>query len=76
MLQYSFDAAKCLDHIRAVIVQVPELTIMLLMCPPEWVLLKDLILLEVLTDTPAFVISECQAIFLEQSVDPWHTSIP
>ena len=58
MLQYTLYTTECLDHIRAVIVQVPKFAIMLLMGPPEWVLLKDLILLEVLTNTPALVISE------------------
>ena len=58
MLKDTLYATECLDHIRSVIVQVPQLTIVLLMSPPEWVLLKDLILLEVLTNAPSFVISE------------------
>lgn len=35
-----------------------------------------LILFELCTYTPAFIISEGVSIFLEQCVDPWYASIP
>lgn len=42
VLQDSFHSTKCLDHISAVVVQVPEFAVVALMCPPERVLLQDL----------------------------------
>jgi len=49
---------------------------MFLMCPPEGVLLEHLILLEVLSHSPALVIRKCQTILLEQGVDARYTTIP
>ena len=46
------------------------------MGPPERVLLQDLVLLEVLSHTPSLVVGQCQPIFLEECVYPWHASIP
>jgi len=42
VLQDPFHSTKCLDHISAVVVQVPEFAIMALMRPPERVLFQDL----------------------------------
>lgn len=42
VLQDSFHSTKCLDHVCAVVVQVPEFAIVALMCPPERVLFQDL----------------------------------
>ena len=49
---------------------------MLLMGPPERVLLEHLVLLEVLTDAPAFIICESEAILLEEGVNTGDTSVP
>lgn len=42
VLQDPFHPAQSLDHVRAVIVQVPEFAIVALVCPPERVLLQHL----------------------------------
>lgn len=42
VLQDPFHSTKRLDHVCAVVVQVPEFPVMALMCPPERVLLQDL----------------------------------
>jgi hypothetical protein len=42
MLQNSFDTTQCLYHVRSVVVEVPQLSIVPLMRPPEWILLEDL----------------------------------
>ena len=42
VFQYSLYSSKSLDHVRAIIVEVPQLSIMTLMSPPEWVLLENL----------------------------------
>jgi hypothetical protein len=49
---------------------------MLLMCPPEWILFEDLILFEILPDSPSLVIGECEPVLLEESIDPGDTSVP
>lgn len=76
MLKNTLDTAQSLNHVSSVVVEVPKLSIVFLVSPPEGVLLQDLILLEVLTDTPPFVICECETIFLKQSVDPGNTTVP
>ena len=42
MLQNSLDAAKCLDHVSSVVVQVPQFAVVTLVCPPERILLQHL----------------------------------
>jgi len=49
---------------------------MLLMCPPERVLLEYLVLFEILSDPPPFIISQGQPIFLKERVDARNTSVP
>ena len=46
------------------------------MRPPEWVLLENLILFEILPHSPAFIICKSQSIFLEQSIDARNTTVP
>jgi hypothetical protein len=38
----SLYSTKSLNHICPVVVQVPQLAIMSLMCPPKWILLQNL----------------------------------
>jgi hypothetical protein len=45
-----------LDHIGAVVVEVPELAIVFLVGPPEGVLLEQLVLLELLPTPPSLVV--------------------
>jgi hypothetical protein len=52
------DAAEGLDHVGAVVVQIPELAIVPLMRPPKGVLSHDLELLELGTHTPPLVVRE------------------
>ena len=49
---------------------------MLLMGPPEGILLQDLVLLEVLSNPPALIISKRQPILLEKSINSWNASVP
>lgn len=46
------------------------------MGPPEWILLKNLELLELRANSPTLVISQSVTILLEQSVDPRDTPVP
>ena len=56
VLKDAFNAAEGLNHVSPVVVKVPELAIVLLMGPPERVLLQYLILFEVLAYAPALVV--------------------
>jgi hypothetical protein len=47
-----------------------------LMRPPERVLLENLVLLEVLSDSPSLVVSQCESVFLEQRIDAWNSTVP
>ena len=49
---------------------------MLLMSPPEWVLLEYLVLLEILPYPPTFVVGKGQSILLEKSVDSGNAPVP
>ena len=76
MFEYPLDTTECLNHISTIIIEVPEFAVMLLMSPPEWILFKDLILFEILSDSPALVICECESVLLEESIDSGDTSVP
>lgn len=49
---------------------------MLLVSPPEGVLLKDLVLLEILSDAPAFIVGKRKSVFLEKRVDARDATVP
>jgi hypothetical protein len=76
MFKDPLDTPQSLDHVSAVVVQVPEFAVVLLMSPPEGVLFENLVLFEVLSNSPTLVIGESQAVFLEESVDSRDTSVP
>lgn len=42
VLQNALHATERLDHVCAVVVQVPQFAIVSLVCPPEWILLQHL----------------------------------
>jgi len=42
MLKDAFCSSKSLDRICTVVVEVPQLALMALVCPPEWILFQDL----------------------------------
>ena len=76
MLEDALHSAESLDHVCPVVVEVPQLSIVLLMGPPERILLQDLVLFEILSHAPPLVVRQCQSIFLEECVYPWHASVP
>ncbi len=72
----TLDTSQRLNHVCAVVVEVPELAVVALVSPPEGVLLEHLELFEVCTYAPALVIGQCVPVFLEQCVDARDTTIP
>ena len=58
VLQDSLDAAQRLNHVRPVVVEIPEFSVVPLMCPPERILLEHLILLEIGSHAPSFVVGQ------------------
>jgi hypothetical protein len=76
MLQDSFNPAKSLNHVSSVVVEIPQLSIMFLMGPPERILLEKLVLFELLPDSPTLIIGKSEPIFLEESIDSRNTMIP
>lgn len=76
VLENPFHASKCLNHVSSVVVEIPEFAVVLLMRPPERVLLENLVLLEVLSDSPSLVVSQCESVFLEQCIDAWNATVP
>mmetsp|Transcript_35305 Transcript_35305/g.88749 ORF Transcript_35305/g.88749 Transcript_35305/m.88749 type:complete len:781 (-) Transcript_35305:276-2618(-) len=76
VLQDALHAAQRLDHVRAVVVQVPQLAVVPLVRPPERVLLQRLVLLEVGADAPPFVVRQRVPVLLEQRVDARDAAVP
>ena len=58
MLQDSFNPAKSLNHVSSVVVEIPQLSIVFLMRPPERILLEKLVLFELLPDSPTLIIGK------------------
>ena len=56
MLEDALNAAKRLDHVGAIIVEIPKFAVVTLMRPPEWILLENLVRFELGAHTPAFVV--------------------
>jgi len=65
-----------LYHICAIVIEVPQFSIVFLMSPPKRVLLEELILFKVLTNPPTLIVSKSQPILLEEGVDSWDTMVP
>mmetsp|Transcript_4532 Transcript_4532/g.13244 ORF Transcript_4532/g.13244 Transcript_4532/m.13244 type:complete len:1314 (+) Transcript_4532:2393-6334(+) len=76
VLEDALHAAQRLDHVRAVVVEVPELAVVALVRPPEGVGAHELVLLEVLADAPALVVGEGVAVLLEEGVDARDAAVP
>ena len=76
MFENTLDATKCLNHVGTVIVQIPQFTVVTLVCPVERIVLQQLVLFEIGTDTPALVVRERVSIFLEERIDTRNTTIP
>ena len=76
MFKNAFNTTQSLDHISTIVVEVPELSVMLLMCPPEGILFQNLVLFEVLSHSPALVVGQSKSVLLEESINSRNTSIP
>ena len=76
VLEDALDAAERLDHVRAVVVEVPQLAVVPLVRPPERVLAHDLVLLEVGAHAPALVVRERVPVLLEERVDARDAAVP
>jgi len=76
MLKYSLDPSQRLNHISPIIIEIPQFPIMLLMRPPEGILLQELILLKLLPDPPPLIIGKRKPILLKERIDPGNTMIP
>ena len=76
MLKNGLDTTKCLYHICSVCVEVPQLTVVALACPPEGVALHVLVDLELGPGSETLVEAKGAAILLEQSVDSGQAAVP
>mmetsp|Transcript_29770 Transcript_29770/g.62393 ORF Transcript_29770/g.62393 Transcript_29770/m.62393 type:complete len:346 (-) Transcript_29770:4155-5192(-) len=76
VLQNTLDTAQCLDDIGAIVVEVPQLTVVPLMSPPERIGPEHLILLPVRAEAPALVVGERVPVLLEERVDPRDAAVP
>jgi len=65
MFKNTLNTTQSLYHICSVVVQIPKLSVMFLMRPPKRILFQNLVLFKVLTNTPAFIISQSKPIFLK-----------
>jgi len=76
VLQDALHAAQRLDHVRPVVVQVPELAVVTLVRPPEGVLLQHLVRLELRPHPPPLVVGQGVPVLLEEGVDAGDAAVP
>ena len=76
MLQNALHPAERLDHVRAVVVEVPELPVVPRVRPPKRVQPQKAVLLEVRAHAPALVVGERVSVLLEQRVDARDAPVP
>ena len=76
MLENCLHTTERLNHIRAIRVQIPQLSIMPLAGPPERIALHVLINLEFGPRPETLIEAQCTAVFLEQSVDTRQAAVP
>eukprot|EP00964_Phaeocystis_antarctica_P078146 scaffold48598_cov65-Phaeocystis_antarctica.AAC.1 len=76
VLEDALDAAERLDHVGAVVVEVPQLAVVPLVRPPEGVLPHDLELLELRAHAPALVVGQRVPVLLEEGVDARDAAVP
>ena len=76
MLQNALHAAQVLDHVRAVVVQVPQAPVVALVRPPHLVPAHDRVLLEHQAHAVALVVRQRVAVLLEQRVDARQPQLP
>ena len=76
VFQNPFDPTQCLNHVRAVIVEVPQLAVVALVRPPKRVGAKNAVFVEFQPCPPAFVVGQRVPVFLKQRVDPRNSTVP
>jgi len=76
MFQNTFNSSQGLDDISSIVIKVPEFSVVTLVSPPERVVFDNVILFEILSDSPSFVISQSKSVLLEKSVDSRNTVVP
>mmetsp|Transcript_10676 Transcript_10676/g.30496 ORF Transcript_10676/g.30496 Transcript_10676/m.30496 type:complete len:593 (+) Transcript_10676:6123-7901(+) len=76
VLEDALDSSEGLDHVRSVGIQIPELSVVTLVRPFEWVHAEDLILLHLSADAPAAIVRKGVTVLAEQRVDSRNTTIP
>mmetsp|Transcript_39127 Transcript_39127/g.70495 ORF Transcript_39127/g.70495 Transcript_39127/m.70495 type:complete len:457 (+) Transcript_39127:2263-3633(+) len=76
VLEDSLHTAQGLDHISTVGIEIPQFSIMALVCPPEGVHTKNLVLLEDGPDTPTPIVGQGVPVLAEEGIDTRNTTIP
>lgn len=76
MFEDTLHSSQGLDHVGSVVVEVPQLSVVTLVGPPEGILLQYLVLFELGSDSPSLVIGQGMSVLLEEGIDPGNTSIP
>jgi len=76
VLQNALHSSQRLNYIRAVVIEVPEFSVVALMGPPEGVVFDQVEGFEILPHAPAFVVSQGETVFLEKGVDSGNTVVP
>ncbi len=76
MFKNTLNTSKSRDHIDPVVVELPELTVVSLIGPPERIRSKAVELLEMCPQSPSFVVGEGMSVLLEERIDTGYTSVP
>ena len=76
VLKYTLNTTESLNHVSSIVVKIPQLSIMFLVGPPKRILFKNLVLLEILSNPPAFIVCQSKSVFLKQRVDTGYATVP
>ena len=67
VLENALDTTESLNHVGTVVVERPQLAIVALMRPPEWIDTKSLILLKISTNSPTLIVCQSMSIYNRKS---------
>ena len=76
VLQNGLDTTQGLNHVGAVGIEIPQLAVVSLACPPERIALHELVEFELGPGAEPLIEAQSAAILLEQGIDAGQAAVP
>lgn len=74
MFKNRLDTTQSCNNVDSIVIELPELAIVSLRCPPERIGFEKLVSFPVRPDTPSLIVSKSVPILLKECVDSRNTS--